>query len=506
MRELGPNRDREAFVGRVQEFAELVAGIDGALASQGRLLMISGEPGVGKSRLARQAVAYAEQKGARTLWGRCWEHGGAPPYWPWVQALRGLIADAEPATLSGWLGTDAAEIAQIEPEIRNRFGGLPEAPSAELAQPEKARFRLFDSIASFVRRAAATRPLLIVLDDLHAADPSSLMMLVAVSRQLRTMRATIVGTYREVEVKHLPELATLITEAEREGLVMPLRGLGESDIREFVERTWGVRAPSTLVHSLRDKTAGNPFFLHEVLRQMAADGQLTAGGIGGGSALLNIPRGVSEFIKRLTQPLPEDVRRMLDVASVLGREFPINALVAATGEPRDAIVEGLDRAIALELISETRSGSARYTFRHALIREALYDALPAARRRALHHAVAEAIRALSAEQPPFAEIAYHFCRGASPRDAELAADYSRQAARIAVRQLAYEEAAEHLRNAIDALALKASDDEPLKAELLCELGEIQARTGDHAEARKTCLNAIEAARRSITLVYSPTPR
>jgi class 3 adenylate cyclase len=495
MRELGPNRDREAFVGRVNEFAELVAGIDGALASQGRLLMISGEPGVGKSRLARQAVAYAEQKGARALWGRCWEHGGAPPYWPWVQALRGLIADAEPATLSGWLGTDAAEIAQIEPEIRNRVGGLPEAPSAELAQPEKARFRLFDSITSFVRRAAATQPLLIILDDLHAADPTSLMMLVAVSRQLRTMRATIVGTYREVEVKHLPELATLITEAEREGLVMPLRGLGETDISEFVERTWGVRAPSTLVHSLRDTTAGNPFFLHEVLRQMAADGQLTAGGLGGGAALLNIPRGVSEFIKRLTQPLPVDVRRMLDVASVLGREFPINALAAATGEPRDAIVEGLDRAIALELISETRSGSGRYTFRHALIREALYDALPAGRRRALHHAAAEAIRALSAEHPPFAEIAYHYCRGASPGDAELAADYSRQAARIAVRQLAYEEAADHLRNAIDALALKPGDDEPLKAELLCELGEIQARTGDHAEARKTCLNAIEAARR-----------
>ena len=181
MRELGPNRDREAFVGRVQEFAELVAGIDGALASQGRLLMISGEPGVGKSRLARQAAAYAEQKGARALSGRCWEHGGAPPYWPWVQALRRLIADAEPATLSGWLGTDAAEIAQIAPQVRERFGGLPEPPSAELAQPEKARFRLFDSVASFVRRAAESQPLLIILDDLHAADPTSLMLLVAVS-------------------------------------------------------------------------------------------------------------------------------------------------------------------------------------------------------------------------------------------------------------------------------------------------------------------------------------
>jgi eukaryotic-like serine/threonine-protein kinase len=406
MRELGPNRDREAFVGRVQEFGELVAGIDGALGSQGRLLMISGEPGVGKTRLARQAVAYAKQKGARALWGRCWEHGGAPPYWPWVQALRRLIADAEPATLSGWLGTDAAEIAQIAPQVRERIGGLPEPPSAELAQPEKARFRLFDSVASFVRRAAESQPLLVILDDLHAADPTSLMLLVAVSRQIQTMRATIVGTYREVEVKHLPELATLITEAEREGLVLPLRGLGENHISEFVERTWGVRASRSVVHSLRDTTSGNPFFLHEVLRQMAADGQLAAGAPGG-SVLLNIPRGVSEFIKRLMQPLPDDVRQMLDVASVLGREFPLNALATAVGEPRDAIVNGLDRAVSLELISETRTGSGRYAFRHALIREALYDALPAARRRSLHRAVGEAIRALNAEHPPFAEVAYH---------------------------------------------------------------------------------------------------
>ena len=493
MREQGPNRYREAFVDRVHELAELTAGIDGALASEGRLLTVSGEPGVGKSRLARQAAAYAEKRGVRALWGRCWEHGGAPPYWPWVQALRRLIADADPATLSGWLANDAAEIAQIAPELRERLGGLPEPPSAALAQPEKARFRLFDSVASFVRRAAETEPLLIILDDLHAADPTSIMMLVAVSRQIRTMRATIIGTYREIEVKLLPELAALITEAEREGLVLPLRGLGEADIREFVERTWGVRAASPLVDLLRDTTEGNPFFLHEVLRQMAADGQL-AGGASNGSVRLNIPRGVSEFIKRLTQPLPDEAREMLDVASVLGREFSLKALASVMAKPPEVLIDPLDRAAALELITEA-PGAGRYSFRHALIREALYDALPAARRRALHRAVAEAIRALNADAPPFAEIAYHYCQSASPADAEIAADYSRQAARAAERQLAYEEAAQHLRNAIDALALKPGGNEALEAEIMCDLGEVQARTGDFAEARKTCLKAVELARR-----------
>ena len=349
------------------------------------------------------------------------------------------------------------------------------------------------SVASFVRRAAETEPLLIILDDLHAADPTSIMMLVAVSRQIRTMRATIIGTYREIEVKLLPELAALITEAEREGLVLPLRGLGEADIREFVERTWGVRAASPLVDLLRDTTEGNPFFLHEVLRQMAADGQL-AGGASNGSVRLNIPRGVSEFIKRLTQPLPDEAREMLDVASVLGREFSLNALASVMGKPPEVLIDPLDRAAALELITEA-PGAGRYGFRHALIREALYDALPAARRRALHRAVAEAIRALNADAPPFAEIAYHYCQSASPADAETAADYSRQAARAAERQLAYEEAAQHLRNAIDALALKPGGDEALEAEIMCDLGEVQARTGDFAEARKTCLKAVELARR-----------
>jgi predicted ATPase len=494
MADLNSIRGKDTFVGRSRELAEICAGIDSAITGRGNLFMLSGEPGVGKSRLAQEAASYARAQGLRVLWGRCWEHGGAPPYWPWVQALRRLIADAEPATLSGWLGSDAAEISQIAPEVRERIGGLPEPPSDALAQPEKARFRLFDSVASFVRRAAEGYPLFIILDDLHAADRTSIMMLVAVSRQIRTMRATIVGTYREVEVKHLPELSAPITEAEREGLVLPLRGLGEPDIREFVERTWGVRAASSLVHLLRDLTEGNPFFLHEVLRQMAADGQLAAGEPGG-PVLLNIPSGVSEFIKRLTQPLPDDVRQTLDVASVLGREFPIGVLAAATGKPPEALIDGLDRAVALELISETRGGAGRYSFRHALIREALYNALPAARRRGLHRAVAEAIRALSSEHPPFAEIAYHYCRGASPGDAELAAGYSRQAARMAERQLAYEEEAQHLRNAIDALALKPGDDGPLKAELLCDLGAAQARTGDLAEARKTCLRAIELARR-----------
>lgn len=144
MSDLDPIRGRETFVGRRRELDEIRAGIDGAIAGRGSLFTLSGEPGVGKSRLAQEAASHARAQGARVIWGRCWEHGGAPPYWPWVQVLRGLTRGVEPVQFANWMGPGAAEIAQIAPELRNQIGGVPELPGASLGQPEKARFRLFD--------------------------------------------------------------------------------------------------------------------------------------------------------------------------------------------------------------------------------------------------------------------------------------------------------------------------------------------------------------------------
>jgi class 3 adenylate cyclase len=493
MRTLEGYRRRDAFVDRVSELVELKGAIDEAVAGRGRLFTLAGEPGVGKSRLSQEATAYAEARGVRALWGRCWDHGGAPPYWPWRQVVRGLTDGADPAALASWLGAGAAEIAQIVPELRQKVGGLPELPSAELAQPEMARFRLFDSIVSFLRKAGEAHALVIVLDDLHAADPTSLTLMVALAREVRTMRAVVIATYREVEVKHQPELASIISDAEREGTVFALRGLERHDIHEFLERVQGVSASDPLVEQLREITEGNLFFLHEVVRQMTSQGRIN-GDHAIDARTLGVTRGVSDFIKKLAQPLSKDARGALDIAAVIGREFSLQALAAASGKPPDDLVALLDEAVSLELIDEAPGARGRYSFRHALIREALYGALPASTRRRLHRDIAEAVRAIPSPVEPAAEIAYHYCQAGSAETAESAIKYSRQASRMAGNQLAYEEAASHLRNAIEALHLKLNGGERVHAELLCELGEAQVKSGDLAEGRRTCLMAAELAR------------
>ena len=268
-----------------------------------------------------------------------------------------------------------------------------------------------------------------------------------------------------------------------------------ADIHEFLERVQGVSASDPLVEQLREITEGNLFFLHEVVRQMTSQGR-----IDGDHAIdakrLGVTRGVSDFIKKLAQPLSKDARSALDVAAVIGREFSLDALAAASDKPPDDLVELLDEAISLELIDESPGARGRYSFRHALIREALYDALPASTRRRFHRAIAEAVRAMRGRVEPAAEIAYHYCQAGSADTAELAIEYSRQASRVAGKQLAYEEAASHLRNAIEALHLRRNGGERLHAELLCELGEAQVRSGDLAEGRRTCLSAAELARQA----------
>ena len=188
---------RGTFVGRQREMGELKVALDDAMAGQGRLVMLAGEPGIGKTRTAQELASYAETLNAQVWWGRCYEEQGAPPYWPWLQPLRSYIQQQTPQQLQAEMGSGAADIAEIVPELGEKLPNLETAPALE---PEQARFRLFSSITNFLKNAAQSQPLMLVLDDLHWADRSSLLLLEFLAREIETTPLMVLGTYRDVEV------------------------------------------------------------------------------------------------------------------------------------------------------------------------------------------------------------------------------------------------------------------------------------------------------------------
>ena len=337
---------RGAFVGRQAEVGELLSGLQDALAGRGALFLIAGEPGIGKSRLAEELVVRARARGARVLVGRCWEAGGAPAYWPWVQSLRSYVGEVDPEDLREELGMGAAELVQLLPELRERLAELPQPPSLD---PETARFRLFDAVTGFLRRAAARRPLVLVLDDLHAADEPSLLLLQFVARSLTDSHLLVLAAYRDVDPNPCEPLVTMVAELTRERTTrrIALAGLGARDIDEFISVTTGFTPPAAVVATIHAQTEGNALFVDEVTRLLIAENALDDDPVGVG-----IPQGIRDVIGRRMRRLSESCRETLVTASVLGREFSIGALAQMTGlEPREAL-EQLDEALAARAVSE----------------------------------------------------------------------------------------------------------------------------------------------------------
>ena len=260
------------FVGRERELAALLAALGDALSGSGRLVVVGGEPGIGKSRLAEELASRAGSHGAEIHWGRCWEEGGAPPYWPWVQVLRACVRERGAEQLADELGAGAAEVAELVPDVRTQLPEL-RIPS-DSADPLQARFRLFDAVSGFLTRASRARPLVIVLDDLNWADKGSLLLLEFVARELAETGLLLVGTYRDTELSRGHPLAQTLGELSRERLFerVLLRGLDHEDVARFVEV--GVRLPagSALVQAIHAQTEGNPFFV-ERGRQAPARGR-----------------------------------------------------------------------------------------------------------------------------------------------------------------------------------------------------------------------------------------
>jgi eukaryotic-like serine/threonine-protein kinase len=443
------------FVGRVQELRELRAALGEAAARQGCLLLVTGEPGIGKSRLMEELARQLPEQGWRVLVGRCWEHGGAPAYWPWMQVVRAA-------------GRELVEC-------------VPSTPMA--ADPEAARFLLFDAVGRFLRKVADSGPLLVVLDDLHAADEPSLLLLRFLAQTVTDERVVLLGAYRDAE-PHVHELAELFGDLARVGRRVRLRGLSRAELGAYMRRVAGRPPPGAVVARVHDVTAGNPLFVGEVVRALVAGGDLGTAKGRVTDPMVRIPEELRGLIRRRLAGLSTEAVSNLKVASVIGREFELGVLQRISRLGVGRLTDALAEAVTAGIVSEDASAPGRYAFSHELVREALYDDLPAARRLKLHRSIGLVLEEAFREdlEPHFAELAHHFTRSASLGDAALAVEYSTRAGDYAAALLAYEDAAQHYARALHLLPMLKDASGDRRCMLLLRLGDVQWRAGDTEQA------------------------
>jgi DNA-binding SARP family transcriptional activator len=479
------------FVGRTAELATLDAALADAEARRGRLVVVAGEAGIGKSRLADEFASRAKRRGIQIAWGRCWEAGGAPAYWPWVQALRTVIRNLEPDDLRERLGRGATELRHLLPELAEI---LPDGPEPVNPSPDGDRFRLFEATAEFLRAAARERPVILVLDDVHAAEPSSLLMLEFVASELADAAVLLLAAYREPELDRTdPTLAALSRVVRHASARILLGGLKESEIASFIELTTPVRPAPELVAAIATETDGNPLFVGEIVRLLAAEG--TLGDRPGPAWNLSIPDSVKEVIGRRLHRLSSACLEVLEVASVLGREFQVEVVEQLSGVAGLDLLVLLDEAETARVIVDVPGVPGRRRFAHALVRDTLYDALPRVRRLELHHRAGQAIETLAVDPDVhLSEVAHHFMEALPAVDARDAIEHTERAANYSRSLLAHEEAARLYQAAVGALPLLTAPDPHLECALLLGLGDSLARAGDMPNARDAFLRAAALAR------------
>jgi DNA-binding SARP family transcriptional activator len=482
---------RDPVLGREEQLAQLRGGLDGAFNGRGAVFMIGGEAGIGKSRLADELARDARQRRAHVVWGRCWEAGGAPAYWPWVQVLRSLSPDRETVALHAFRGPGASSLLALIPEQ----GNPSDAISTATAESEGARFQLFDAVAGLLRQASGAQPLLIVLDDLHAADTPSLLLLQFLAGQLGETPLMLVGLYRDEDPSEDGALRACLASLAREQTTrrMRLTGLTAADTAAMIASITGRQLPYSVARTIHAETEGNPLFVGEIVRLLDAEGRLEQP-LDQPRRGRHLPDTVRQVIDQRLRRLTTDCRNLLEVACTLGREFGLNQLAAVAEIDEEAVLELFDEAIGARVLAEAPTVG-RLRFSHAVVRDTLYEGLPAGRRRAAHLRAGEILERLYASDPdPYlAELAHHFFQALPSGDTARAIDYAQRAGDHAIVLLAYEEAARLYALALRALDLQAGKVGEKRCALLVALGDAWARAGDEPAARDAFLNAATLA-------------
>jgi DNA-binding SARP family transcriptional activator len=462
------------LAGRREVLERLEAELAAARAGETRLVLLTGDGGIGKTRSVAEAARAAT--GFTVLYGRC-DEDELFPFGPWIELLGTHLDAAGPAELADAVGPFGPDLARLLPRLRGRLPGLPEPAPLD---PGTERRHLFDAVIAVVRRLAARGPVLLVLDDLHWADRSSLLLARQLVRAAPLGPVALLGTFRDAELGERHPLLEVLADLEREQPVprLALGGLSREESAELLPEL-----DAEQLRRLHVETGGNPLFLRQLARHLEEES---------GERL---PRGIRELIGRRVAKLPDEAGRLLRVAALIGRDFELDLLERVVDLDEDALLDLLDLAVGAGLLSEVPSTPGRYSFTHALLRTTLEDELTATRRARLHRRIGEAIEQKFRDRPEphLSELARHFA-AAGPEEVDRAVSYALRAADQAGARLAFEEAVELLRGALAARERDQPVDDGERARLLLALTDAVWRAGRWDEVQPTARRAADAAR------------
>jgi hypothetical protein len=457
------------FVGRRSEMARLEARLEQARSGNGAVVMVVGEPGIGKTRTLEEFSAHARQQGARVVWGRCYEGEGAPPFGPFAEAVTDYAKALPPEELEKDLASYGPALSVLAPLLRS---WLPDLPAPVPLQPDEERWRLLDAVTQFFLAASQRAPIVLVLDDLHWSDAGTVAMMRHTARFAARGRILIVGAYRDVELDRQHPLADALGALRREATYerIVLHGLGEGEVSELLQAIASQEVPAVLVRALHAETEGNPFFLREVLLHLAEEGKLyrSEGRWRSDYSVeeLGIPEGVREVIGRRLSRLSKEANRLLAAASGSAGAFHLGVAAGAAALEENVALDALDEALGAQLLRATGDPEV-YDFTHALIRHTLYGELSPARQVRLHRRLAEEMERVYTDRAEHAgEIARQWHRSSAIQGAERGVPHCLTAADAAEKAAAYEEAAGFLTMALDLLP----EDDARRARLLARRG------------------------------------
>ncbi|MCI0397166.1 MAG: protein kinase [Chloroflexi bacterium] len=475
---------RGRMVGRRREFGEAKAAWQQARTGEGQVLLVSGEPGIGKTRLVRELTTLAEVSGGYALIGESYVEGGAP-YAPVAQVIRAAFSEH---TLKGRTVSlpefVLADLITLAPDLRVLFPAVPPNP---MLDPQAEQQRLYESVVTLCTALAAEAPLLVVVDDAHWADSGTLFLLHHLARRLRSARLLLVLTYREVELDEARALNDILLTLNRERLAtrIKLARLDREQTRDLLAAMFQEEITPEFLEGIYRETEGNPFFIEEVCKALIEEGKLyRKDGHWQRPAMseMEIPQSVRLAVQARIGKLPEEAQDVLRLAAIIGREFDFATLLKSSDANEETLIEALETAERAQLITEARrAGHEVFTFAHALIPATLRESLSSLRRHRLHRRVAATVEVLRPDD--FETLAYHYNEGG---DGERAGGYYAQAGERALAAYANQDAEKHLRS-----ALELSNSRLEQAHLLARLGEALSRQSRYKEASQTWQRAIE---------------